>query len=1221
MKRLTIKKIVTALVILLSGAAMSALLWIAATTSGARYFFATISSWDAISISAQKVEGRIVDHLLLTGVRVGRSGLEAEVDTLELRWNPLLLLAGKVAVQELTLNGVRIQDHTPRAKNQSVSTWPRVAESSKRLTAEIAQLEVKNLVYRRLQEAPVLVTSLAGSVTWQGGVFSARALKVVTPSGQLNGTLAADFNQPSLIADLSMILVQPIAGMDQFTVQIRRSSAGSEPFIGTVAVTGRAGSRKLLELNGEVGIEDRAFTLRQLRLTRPGQKGLITVDGTLQSSGPEPVFSLQVKVENFDLAPEINLSTDLSGTIDFAGTLENYQGILTLTNQGQGGQTASLSATYQGSRSGMNLALMNSMIFDGAVSGSLEIDWHERLAVLAEIRGKNINPARIHPDWKGVANFTATGHLAQDDNGGLSGKISAALQESRLHGQELTGELQAGMTGNNLTLNRLVLQGRGFDLQAAGDLSQQLTFTAKISDFSRLMPDANGTLQAGGWVRWRDGRMSGVVTGTGSRLAYAGTQIASANLTASFEQGDGYPLHLNATLRDLLHAGYSLQEVKIVADGTLEHHTAGVMIRSAGSNAVMDLAAGYHAGLWKGEIIRLNGRDSNGPWQLAAPATFTISAGNVSLSPLVLTAGAAERLEVTIDLILNPLNGQIGAKFNAIDLSRLNSWLPDDRRVAGLMSGRMEGIVLAEQDFAVDGNVVLSAAKLQQRRPEAKLDLTIPAATASWRWRGEELIGNLSLTMAEFGEVKADFRLPLPARFPIAIDPQRPLRGTLTAQLKEKGIITALFPELVQESFGALDAELTLGGGWDVPVIEGKVRLARAGAYLPTVGLHLKDVELAARLEKNLVRIDSFRASSGSGHIEGTALITLAGWQVVSYQGELRGENFQTIYHPELQIYCTPKLSFAGTPEKFTLRGDLLIPELQFVSALSHTAIEPSSDVIRAGRTVPETISSPLALDIQIRILLGEQVHVEVAGIDAQLGGAVELSLNRLDRITSSGEVKVIKGRYRTYGVNLDIVRGSLYFAGDTIDRPSLDFLALRTIGEVKAGVTVAGTLQQPLTELYSEPSMPDVDILAYIVLGHPLDSNGEQVDIIARAASVMLTSRQGELLREQLKNRFGLSTLEIQGGVGSTSGFMGYKSLSANSPGAPSTDQQVGITETMLTVGKYLTPKLYISYGRSLLTGNDLFRLRYDLHKKWQIESESGSESGVDLFYKLDFN
>lgn len=82
----------------------------------------------------------------------------------------------------------------------------------------------------------------------------------------------------------------------------------------------------------------------------------------------------------------------------------------------------------------------------------------------------------------------------------------------------------------------------------------------------------------------------------------------------------------------------------------------------------------------------------------------------------------------------------------------------------------------------------------------------------------------------------------------------------------------------------------------------------------------------------------------------------------------------------------------------------------------------------------------------------------------------------------------------------------------------------------------------------------------------------------------------------------------------------MGYKPLQVTPPGAIPAEQQTGITETVFTVGKYLTPQVYISFGRSLFTGDSLLKLRYDITKKWQIETQTGTESGADLYYKLEF-
>ncbi|MFA7403804.1 MAG: translocation/assembly module TamB domain-containing protein [Pelobacteraceae bacterium] len=555
-----------------------------------------------------------------------------------------------------------------------------------------------------------------------------------------------------------------------------------------------------------------------------------------------------------------------------------------------------------------------------------------------------------------------------------------------------------------------------------------------------------------------------------------------------------------------------------------------------------------------------------------------------------------------------PEKGKLTAELSGIDLALFKPWLPLVTVLEGRISGRAHGTMLPGQHFELDGTASLSEGALHQSLTDGELNLTFTSATASWGWRGEALSGALSLTMADHGQVRANFQLPVPARLPVAVDPKGPLKASLIGKLQEKGIISSLFPGLVQESFGNLDAELAVTGSWELPQVGGTLRLGKAGAYLPSAGIRLTDVQLAAHLEKNLIFIDSYKALSGPGHIEGTAQVTLAGWKVLSYRGTVLGDNFQTVHLPELQIFSTPKLSFEGTPQKVTVRGELHLPELRIAGSPSRTAVAPSSDVIREGRVIPLAASSPLVLDVQVQVILGEQVFVKVAGIDAQLGGAVNLSCTSLDRITSKGEIKVIKGRYRTYGVNLDIARGRLFFAGGPIDQPSLDVLALRTIGNVRAGVTVAGTLQRPVTKLYSEPAMPDVDILAYIVLGHPLGSSGEQASLVNQAAGALLTSGQAEVLQNQIKSHLGLSTLEIQGDVGKTNGSMGYKPLQVTAPGSIPTMQQPGITETMLTVGKYLTPKLYISYGRSLFTGSNLFLLRYDIFRQWQIETQTSA-------------
>lgn len=974
MKRLTKAAIAVALIAALAlGAALA---WLAATPGGTRWLLETVIRTSGSRVSWQKIEGTISDHLSLKGVKLRLPQQEVELDSVELNWQPLLLLSGTVAIRELVIDGVRIQDDTPPDNKPPVLTWPTAPDTAQLLDVAIARLRLSGFSYRRLQEPPIMVASLTSALTWQDDHLSLNNLSLTTAAGQLRGAAAFGLKRPELTADLSINLAEPIATLDHVTLRARPTVSGGPTAVSaSLTLVGFAGRVKRLELGGDVAMEKTALQLRRLRLTKTGQTGIITADGALTFTALETLLTLQIKVAGLDLAQQVNVPTDLSGTLSLAGTMDSYCGSFALANKAGDWQAATVSGAYRGTADGLELAPLTLKALDGTVAGKVALDWRDGFKVNATLDGRDLNPARLAPDWHGVANFQATGNVAWAEQAPVSGSISASLLASRLNGQALTGELQADFVGADLTIDHMRLQGKGFDLRAAGEVQRKLTVAAQINDLSRLVPGAAGAVRGNGWLRWQDDQLSVTVAGSGTGLAWGGTTIAGADLTARLEQGQDKPLHFTATLHDVAYDQYRINTVTVVADG----------------------------------------------------------------------------------------------------------------------------------------------------------------------------------------------------------------------------------------------------GSWQQPQLTGTAHLTGSELYLPSAGIYLKDIRLAAHLEKNLLRIDSLRAASGPGHIEATALITLADWQLARYQGTLRGDNFQTVYFPELRLQCSPELTFSGTPQKLTLRGSVKIPELH-IDGLPNQAIAPSSDAIVEGRTMMTAPAQTLALDMQLQVLLGERVFVKVAGIDAQLGGAVDLSLTSLDRITSRGEIKVVKGNYRTYGVNLDINRGRLFFAGGPIDQPGLDVLALRTVGAIRAGVLVSGTLVNPVTRLYSEPPLPDVDILSYIVLGHPLGRSGEQVGLLTQAAEALLTSGQAEDVQKQIKNRLGLSTLEIQGGVGGTSGAMGYKPLAVTAPGTIPADQQAGITETVLTVGKYITPKLYISYGRSLFTGSSLFLLRYDIFRQWQIETQTGSESGVDLFYKLEF-
>jgi translocation and assembly module TamB len=544
-----------------------------------------------------------------------------------------------------------------------------------------------------------------------------------------------------------------------------------------------------------------------------------------------------------------------------------------------------------------------------------------------------------------------------------------------------------------------------------------------------------------------------------------------------------------------------------------------------------------------------------------------------------------------------PEQGEIDVNWKNFDLAFFRRWIPPEFNVEGRLSGNLTGNLLSGKRFTAKGSAGVTGGGLSWKTRQRLLHASVEAASLSFGWQNKTISGDFSLALREYGKLSGSYRLPVAAAFPVTFDRQSPIDIAMKGNVRESGLVSSFFPGLVQESSGDLALDLRISGTAEEPEPSGSLRLKNAAAYLPSTGIHLKGLSVSANLEKNRIVIDTFQVSSGKGTLTGKAAVAIKEWNIISYQGEVSGRDFQTIYLPDLRVWSSPDLKFEGTPEKISVSGDVRIPELLVREDEAEPVIEPSSDVVIVDSPTPEQREEPLALNVRVKLILGEKVFVRAEGIDAKLGGNIALHMRSLDNVTGEGEIKVEKGTYKRFGVNLDITRGRFFFAGGRIGNPAIDILAVRKIGEVRAGVVVTGNFSSPVVELYSEPGMPDTDVLAYIVLGHPLGQSGEQAGLMMRAAGLLLSSTQAASVQEQIRGRLGLDVLQIEAG-----------------------ETEAGVVSSMVTVGKYLSPRLFISYGRSLFTESDLFRLRYTISRRWEVETRSGDESGIDLYYKIDF-
>ena len=58
---------------------------------------------------------------------------------------------------------------------------------------------------------------------------------------------------------------------------------------------------------------------------------------------------------------------------------------------------------------------------------------------------------------------------------------------------------------------------------------------------------------------------------------------------------------------------------------------------------------------------------------------------------------------------------------------------------------------------------------------------------------------------------------------------------------------------------------------------------------------------------------------------------------------------------------------------------------------------------------------------------------------------------------------------------------------------------------------------------------------------------------------------------------------------------------------------------QASLVVGRYLSPKVYVSYGVGLVESINTLNLRYHVSERWRLEASSGENHGADILYTIE--
>jgi translocation and assembly module TamB len=418
----------------------------------------------------------------------------------------------------------------------------------------------------------------------------------------------------------------------------------------------------------------------------------------------------------------------------------------------------------------------------------------------------------------------------------------------------------------------------------------------------------------------------------------------------------------------------------------------------------------------------------------------------------------------------------------------------------------------------------------------------------------------------------------------------------LRVEVRAKSTALTALPLVVPEidrSSGILDAALAVSGTLGEPRFNGEFHVRDGRFDLYRTNLQLSSVTLDGRfVGDELVFDGGGQTAKGTLGLDGRFT-----WPdgVMTGQMRLKGDQLMVADTPDFRVIASPDLLFTAGAEGFDVTGEVLIPLARITPRDLSTTVSTSSDERIVGIEVDDAGPSTLGrVRSRIKVVLGDDVKVDSWGLKARLDGVIAVVTRPDDVVRGDGVIRIVDGEYRAFGQFVTIRRGELRYSMTPLDAPALDQVGDRVIRneDIVVSINVRGTLDEPFITLSSVPAMPENEALSYLITGRSINTlqSGEAASLDRAAQSLAVSG--GGLLLGSLGTRYGIDEVTVE---------------------------QTGDDDTSVVLGKYLSPKLFVSYGISIAEAINTIKLRYTLNDRWALKAEAGLQQSADVEYRIE--
>lgn len=1183
---------------------------------------------DTLELTVGRSLGTLLSGLDLQGVQLAQGDNTVTIDRLQSHWNPMTLLRREFALDLLSIKGVNV--HWQSAANGSEPTY--------------------------LGSDP-FATFLPLPIDLR---FSRVTLEDVTATFDGNTTIVQSLALEGALVDthLQITRLQVVSEPIQISAQAELDLIAGLPLDARISWTYTGPiTQDFEDASGDLQLGGNLNTLLvKHQLNRPleiNSEGALRLHLLSDGTPPTPSFELR-----HDIAPQVlavnSVSSEQRVRVESAQiatlgdfTALDFTGTASLSVEDTQGNSiaSSLELNWVTEVQAQQLSIVQASISSntGSIQGSGTVQWADPLEMslqldIQESDGSAYQP--FLPDGVVIGALNGSAQLAlQQTNNQLEGSLTIASLTGELNSYPLLidGELHYGSDG--LIVNNLNARSGSTQLSVDGTWADTVDFTWQLdaSDLRTLSPLLSGSINATGGVQGTPEAPQVNLIASAQNLDIAGIGITTLEARGQYlDSSNRVQISVNGIAYSD-NANQNIDTLEITVNGLPADHSLALSVASPLGRAQWSLAGAVlneESLHWEGRL-RSGEIDSElGVWTLAQAAALTLSQSAVAVPQQ-----CWQQSPSTLCFDGSWVNdGTVTANVTLSDypLSHFNAPAPpsqDHRRSAPLLpalpvGSRADGMLNATVTVAGQVSAALDALTMQFNLDAGEGQIEVepalspldanaiteqaPPETQTFYWRAANVTGSLidnawtlnsALNFYQPNLADSGMSAQGNADAQLSINASGNLDGQLNLTFDDLSWIEAFVPSL-QNTQGRLEGLSIISGTLEAPRFGGNLSLQQAAADIPELGLELRDIDTTVTSDNSQTVFIQGRVTSGDGTLRFVSEIQDPLSNTRAFNVTIGGQDFTLLNDPEILLKITPELRLQGDAEAIHISGNLTLPVVDVrITSLPESAVDVSADTVllasgnsasvhNAANGNPNILDN-IRITSELKITLGDEARFRGFGLDAELAGALEITQRETGAPLTYGELTVEEGNFQTYGRTLTIEHGKLLFFG-SLNNPALDIRAVRQAEDIKVGVQMNGTLRNIRSQLFSTPTLPDGDIISVMLTGRPFAEIGTQQDSNALIGAITsLGINQGQSLTNQVRNQLGLDTLAI-----TSSGEA---------------------TNSSLTLGKYLTPKLFIRYGVGLFETESTLAVDYTISDRVKLEAKSGSTQSVDIKYTVE--